>query len=90
MSPFVVGMSSVPTVQFVLLNGVGAMVWAVSVGTGGYLFGSALEMMIANIKHYEIQVLGIIAFVGVIIWAIHFYHRRKIKTVPLISRSESE
>ena len=89
-SPFVIGMGSVPTVRFILLNAVGAMVWAVSVGAGGYLFGSALEIVIGNIKHYEIQVLGVIAFVGAIIWAIHFYRRKKNKPIPLISGSGSK
>jgi len=83
-------MGSVPTVQFILLNAVGAMVWAVSVGAGGYLFGSALEIAIGNIKHNEIQVLGVMAFVGVIIWAIHSYRPRSNKPVPLISGSGSK
>jgi membrane protein DedA with SNARE-associated domain len=72
-------MSSVPTVEFIFLNAAGALVWAAAVGTGGYLFGSALEILIGNIKHYEIQVLGAIATIGVLIWVIYFYRRRKRK-----------
>jgi membrane protein DedA with SNARE-associated domain len=78
-APFVIGMSSVPTVEFIFLNAVGALVWAAAVGTGGYLFGSALEILIGNIKHYEIQILGAIAAIGVLIWVIYFYRRRKRK-----------
>jgi len=78
-APFVIGMSSVPTVEFIFLNAVGALVWAITVGTGGYLFGSALEILIGNIKHYEIQILGAIAAIGVLIWGIYFYRRRKRK-----------
>jgi membrane protein DedA with SNARE-associated domain len=78
-APFVIGMSSVPTVEFIFLNAAGALVWAAAVGTGGYLFGSALEILIGNIKHYEIQVLGAIATIGVLIWVIYFYRRRKRK-----------
>ena len=77
--PFVIGMSTVPTLHFILLNVVGALVWAMVVGTGGYLFGSALEILIGDIKHYEAQVLGAIAVVGALIWVIHFYRRRKRK-----------
>jgi membrane protein DedA with SNARE-associated domain len=78
-APFVIGMSSVPTVEFIFLNAAGALVWAAAVGTGGYLFGSALEILIGNIKHYEIQILGAIAAIGVLIWVIYFYRRRKRK-----------
>jgi membrane protein DedA with SNARE-associated domain len=78
-APFVIGMSSVPTVEFIFLNAAGALVWAAAVGTGGYLFGSALEILIGNIKHYEIQILGAIAAIGVLIWVIYFYRRSKRK-----------
>jgi membrane protein DedA with SNARE-associated domain len=84
-APFVIGMSSVPTVEFIFLNAAGALVWAAAVGTGGYLFGSALEILIGNIKHYEIQILGAIAAIGVLIWVIYFYCRRKRKTALIKS-----
>jgi membrane protein DedA with SNARE-associated domain len=59
-----IGMSLLPKAEFIFLNAVGALVWAAAVGTGGYLFGSALEILIGNIKHYEIQILGAIAAFG--------------------------
>ena len=37
--PFAIGLSSVPVLRFVLLNAVGAAVWAAAVGGSGYLFG---------------------------------------------------
>ena len=76
-APFVIGMSEVPTMQFVFLNAVGALVWAIAVGTGGYLFGNALEIIIGNIKHYELQAFGAIAVVGTLIWVAYLYRRRK-------------
>ena len=76
-APFVIGMSSVPTVKFVFLNAVGAIVWDIAVGAGGYFFGEALEVFIGNIKHHEIQVFGVIAVVGVLIWIIYFFRRRR-------------
>ena len=86
-APFVIGMSSVPTVEFIFLNAAGALVWAAAVGTGGYLFGSALEILIGNIKHYEIQILGAIATIGVLIWVVYFYRRRKRKLSAVWFRS---
>ena len=75
--PFVIGMSLVPVKKFVLLNAAGALIWAIVVGSGGYLFGHALEIFIGKIKHYEARVFVIIALIGLFIWAMHFYYRRK-------------
>ncbi|MGB6379168.1 MAG: DedA family protein [Syntrophobacteria bacterium] len=76
-SPFVIGMSSVPARQFSPLNAIGALVWAVVVGTGGYLFGSALEVVIGEVKRYEVEALLAIAIIGILVWISHFYRRRK-------------
>ena len=78
-APFVIGMSTVPAPRFVLLNAVGALVWAVAVGCGGYLFGEALEAMIGDLKHYEMIILGAIAAIGTIFWGIHFVVRSRFR-----------
>lgn len=80
--PFVIGMSSAPKGQFVFLNAVGALVWAVVVGTGGYLFGNALQIILGNLKHYEFMVFGAIAAVGALIWMFYLYRRRIHKSSP--------
>ena len=74
-SPFVIGMSEVSAVKFLLLNAIGALTWAIVIGSGGYLFGSALEAVIGDIKHYEIIILGGIATTGILIWIVYYYHR---------------
>ena len=79
-SPFVIGMSSVSVKKFILLNALGALVWAAAVGAGGYLFGHALEIFIGKIKHYEVQLFVLIALLGILIWIWHFYHRKKHKS----------
>ena len=81
-TPFVIGMSPVSTPRFILLNAIGALLWATTVGSGGYYFGSALEAVIKNIKHYEIEVLLAIAGAGALIWILYFYRRKKHKTSP--------
>ena len=75
-APFVIGMSTVSARKFALLNSIGAFVWAIAVGTGGYLFGHALEILIADIKHYEKEVLAAVAVIGVFLWIIHFFRRK--------------
>jgi membrane protein DedA with SNARE-associated domain len=74
-SPFVIGMSEVSAGKFLLLNAIGALTWAIVIGSGGYLFGSALEAVIGNIKNYEIIILGGIATAGILIWIVYYYHR---------------
>ena len=76
-APFVIGMSPVSFKKFILLNIAGALVWAAAVGSGGYLFGHALEIFIGKIKHYEVQVFAMISLLGVLIWTVHFYHQKK-------------
>jgi membrane protein DedA with SNARE-associated domain len=72
--PFLIGMSSVSTRKFIILDVIAAFVWAVVVGTGGYLFGNILEIILGDIKHYELPILGAIALIGVSLWALHRYH----------------
>lgn len=79
-APFVMGMSLVSRRRFLVLNTVGALLWAVFVGTGGYLFGGALEILLGDLKHHEIKILGAIATVGFFLWLIHFFRRRRPKT----------
>ena len=76
-SPFAMGMSSVSTARFVVLNGIGAVAWAISFGIGGYFFGQALEILIGNLKKYEYILMGTIALAGIIIWGIYFLRRSK-------------
>ena len=75
--PFLVGMSSVSRRRFIILDVIAAFVWAVVVGTGGYLFGHTLEVILGDIKHYELLILGAMAIIGLLLWALHRYHYRK-------------
>ncbi len=78
MTPFVIGMSkSIKTSRFVILNAIGAMIWSVVISAGGYLFGYALESVIKDIKHYELEVIMIISAVGIILWIIHKYRENR-------------
>ena len=59
-TPFIIGMSNVGKIQFIMLNVLGAMAWASAIGAGGYFFGSTLEFFINDVKRYERIVLGVI------------------------------
>jgi membrane protein DedA with SNARE-associated domain len=81
-TPVVIGMSSVSKRRFFLINALGAFVWAVAVGSGGYLFGHALGVLMGDLKRYEIMILAVTSLAGASVWALHFYRRRKNKPSP--------
>lgn len=80
-TPFAIGLSKSDAKEFIVLNATGAMVWAMIVGSGGYLFGNALEIIIGDIKHCELEILAAIAITGVMVWLVHFYRHRMSKTL---------
>jgi membrane protein DedA with SNARE-associated domain len=80
-TPFVIGMSRVKTGRFIILNVIGAFVWAVAFGTGGYLFGAALEVLLQEVKRYEFLAFLTIALAGIAVWTVHFYRKSRRKSV---------
>ena len=60
----VIGLSRIPAGRFFVLNLLSALVWAVVVGEAGYLFGSALAMIIGDLKGLENYILAGIAMIG--------------------------
>lgn len=77
-TPFVIGASNISPVRFLVLNIIGAIIWSIAVGILGYLFGQTLEILLGNIKKYELLVFVVIALIGIIIWLSRF--RRKPST----------
>jgi membrane protein DedA with SNARE-associated domain len=76
-TPFVIGMSPVSRGKFLVLNATGALLWAVAIGTGGYLFGQALEVLLGDIKRYELAAVAGICAVGAALWITHRIMRRR-------------
>ena len=76
-TPFVIGMSAISPRKFLLLNALGAMIWAVVIGSGGYAFGSVLEGLLGNVKKFERIILVLMAATGGLIWGAYIYFRRR-------------
>jgi membrane protein DedA with SNARE-associated domain len=70
-------MSAVSIGRFTLLNIVSAMLWATVVGTAGYLFGNILEIILGDLTRYELYILGAMAVIGMLLWAVRRYYYRK-------------
>lgn len=76
-TPFLIGASGVSPVRFLILNTVGAFLWAVSIGVLGYLFGHVLELFIVKIERYELLLFIMIAVLGLVIWSIHLFRGQR-------------
>jgi len=73
--PVLIGMSHVSHVKFIVLNLIGAVVWAIVVAGLGYVFGQAVELMLQDARRYELALLIAIAAAGAVVWAIRRLRR---------------
>lgn len=76
-TPFLLGASRIPPIRFLILNIIGAFAWAVIIGISGYLFGNAFELIIGDINHYESRLFAVFAAMGMLVWFVHWFSRRK-------------
>lgn len=70
-TPFLLGASGIAPLRFLALNMVGAAIWAATIGILGYLFGHTLELIMGDIRHYELWIFSALAVAGLILWCIH-------------------
>ena len=75
--PILLGMGRVPAWKFMLYNFIGAAIWAPLIAGIGYLFGSALEAILVDIKRYEMWAALIIVGVGIVGVLVHFVRARR-------------
>ncbi|WP_238530012.1 DedA family protein [Alicycliphilus denitrificans] len=68
--PLAMGMSGVPWLRFFLLNGAGALVWALAVASVGYGFGHALAHWLAAIDADELWALAAALLLGLAWWLV--------------------
>lgn len=73
-TPFLIGVSGVPPVKFMMLNFTGALIWATTLTSLGYVFGHAAALILDDIKMYELVITEVIILAALIIW---FFHLRK-------------
>jgi membrane protein DedA with SNARE-associated domain len=75
-TPFLLGASRVPRLHFLIFNLLGAAIWALLIGLSGYIFGQALELLIGDVKRYELWLFAGLAGGGLLVWCIHFLRKR--------------
>jgi membrane protein DedA with SNARE-associated domain len=86
-TPFVIGLSSVPTLRFVLLNVTGAILWATTLGILGWLFGELAIRWLHNLKWAILGVAGI----GFIVWLVrHLLLRRARHRAKMLEQGSAD
>jgi membrane protein DedA with SNARE-associated domain len=80
-TPFAIGVSKVSHLRFTLLSLIGTSVWATGIGFAAYHFGQAVEAMLNDIKRYEIELIGVIVGLALLITAWHLCRRRRSKSL---------
>lgn len=74
MIPIVLGMGrNIKASRFFVFNAIGAIIWSVVISASGYLFGEAVEAVVKDVRHYEVELIVGIAIAGALIWLIHRY-----------------
>lgn len=76
----VFGMSDIGVARFAALNALGALIWAVTIGGLGYVFGHGLDWLLEADTEHRLLVIGIIALVAVAVW---LYCIRHLPTDPV-------
>ncbi len=66
--PVAIGLSGYPPLRYLVLNGIGAIVWALTVGYAAFYFGAALETILGDIKRYELWILAALVLIGAAFW----------------------
>jgi membrane protein DedA with SNARE-associated domain len=79
-TPFLIGSSGFAPVRFVVLNVIGAAVWAVVFGVLGYLLGPTFEFFLKETKRYELRIVLVIIMVGFAFWLVHLLMERRNRT----------
>ncbi|HWQ31482.1 MAG TPA: DedA family protein [Blastocatellia bacterium] len=67
-TPFVIGASGFSRRRFLLLNLIGGLVWALVIGLAGYVFGHALELLLADLRRYELWIVLALLSGGTAVW----------------------
>ena len=76
-TPFVIGLSGFSPRRFLFLNAIGAIMWSTAFACAGYALGHAVEILLADIKRFELWIVGAIALGSLVMWIIHLRSKRK-------------
>jgi membrane protein DedA with SNARE-associated domain len=74
--PMVIGMTAVPALRFMLLNALGAILWAVVVTAAGYAFSNVVELLLPEIGRSEEYLFLAVLAAGMLFVLLRLLRRR--------------
>lgn len=72
--PFVIGMSRLDPKKFVLLDLIGAFLWALTFGLAGHFIGHLMTLLFEDVKEHEFTIAIFIILIGMGIWLYRRYN----------------
>ena len=75
--PILLGMGRVPAWKFVVYNFIGACIWAPLIAGLGYFFGQAIEVVIKDLKQFEIAAMIALVVISFATWLVWRYRQKK-------------
>lgn len=77
-SPIAIALGGVSSRRYFFLNLIAAIIWAISFGGAGYLFGHALEATMGNLHNAQMQIYAVLGLIfGIVI--VHQVIKAKMK-----------
>jgi membrane protein DedA with SNARE-associated domain len=76
-TPFAVGSAGIPRLRFLVLNVIGAIVWAHIFAYAGYLLGETMKLFIDDYHRVALYVIGTLVAFGLTVWGIAWLRRRR-------------
>jgi membrane protein DedA with SNARE-associated domain len=77
LTPFVIGMGRISASKFMVLNALGALLWSASGAALGYALTHTADVLLGNIKRYELELLGVLAALGLSLLGYRKYRQRR-------------
>ena len=77
LAPFVFGMSRIAPAKFLLLNALGALLWAFAGALLGYAFAHPGDALLGDIKRFEMELFALIVALGLALWGYRQLGRRR-------------
>ncbi len=78
-TPFIIGMSPIGSLQFLLLNALSGALWATCFSLIGYGLGSAAQSVLGKIRGLEIGLAVAIAAAALAIWSVGWWREQRRK-----------
>lgn len=72
--PIVIGLSGYSWRRYLVLDSIGAIIWAAALAIAAYNLGYALKVVLGDFHRYQLYLLGILVLLGLLIW---LYRRRR-------------